>query len=276
MSNENVIENGAAETCHVSRGDAQNEKIESGRPHVGKIGRLPGELREEINTRIYDGKTGPEILAWLNELPVVKEILAAKFAGAPINEENLSSWRRNGYQCWLADKKVNSMQNSGEYATRMADAAGGSISRGVAALASQKILQFLETPAEKTPESLVKLANVSARLCRTEQGAVRLKISQERLRQQEGHLLLMRDKHQRDTIAILLDYLADDRAKEIEASDCDYAEKIELLGQYIYDDIWEPRPFPLPPSDSSAIASASAEALAKEGTPPEEIKPSQG
>jgi hypothetical protein len=59
--------------------------------------------------------------------------------------------------------------------------------------------------------------------------------------------------HQRDTVATLLKYLADARAKEIEASDCDYAEKIELLGQYIYDDIWEPRPFaPLPPESSGA------------------------
>ncbi len=237
MTDENLVQNGAA-------AEPQVEKNESGRPPVGKIARLPGDIREEINQRLYDGKTGLEILAWLNELPIVKEILAAKFAGVPINEPNLTAWRGNGYEQWLTEKKINSMQNSGQYATRMADAAGGSISRGVAAVASQKILQFLETPSEKTPENLVKLANVSARLCRTEQGGVRLKISQERLRQQEGHLLLMRDKHQRDTVAILLEYLADARAKEIEASDCDYAEKIELLGNYIYGDIWEPRPFP--------------------------------
>ncbi len=59
----------------------------------------------------------------------------------------------------------------------------------------------------------------------------------------------MRDKHQRDTVAILLEHLADARAKEIEACDCDYADKIELLGQYIYGDIWEPRQLPPPPEE---------------------------
>ena len=259
MNNENVIENDA---------DKKSPAQRKSTPHAcqGKIARLPDDIREEINNRLLNGKTGADIVAWLNELPAVKEILAAQFGGAPINEVNLSNWRANGYQAWLTEKKLNSMQKSGEYAARMADAAGGSISRGVAAVASEKILQFLETPSEKTPESLVKLANVSARLCRTEQSGVRLKISQERLRQQEGHLLLMRDKHQRDTIALLLEYLADARAKEIEATDCDYAEKIELLGNYIYGDIWEPRPFPPLPF----------EALAKEDpNRPKEIKVSK-
>jgi hypothetical protein len=134
------------------------------------------------------------------------------------------------------------MEDDARYAARMADAAGGSFSRGVAAVAYRKIL---------------KLANASAKLCQREQDAARLKIAHERLRQHERHLLLMRDKHQRDTVAILLEYLADARAKEIEASDCDYEEKIELLGHYMYADLWEPRYFPPLPS----------EALAKEGPP---------
>jgi hypothetical protein len=165
---------------------------------------------------------------------------------------------------WLAEhKKVNAMENLGKYAARIAEAAGGSISRGVAAVASQKILEFFETPYENTtPENLVKLANASARLCRSEQNGVRVKIAQERLRQQERHLLLMRDKHQRDRTAIVLEFLGDARAEEIKDSDCDYAEKIELLGHYIYGDLWEPRYFPpLPAEPPKASLPAEAPVL---------------
>ena len=238
MNNENVIENGAAK-------ELQNENNDAERALTGKIARLPDEIRNELNNRILNGKSGPEILAWLNELPAVKEILAAQFFAAPINKQNLSSWRGEGYQRWLTEKKNEEMmENDAEYAARMAKAAGGSFSRGVAAVASGKILKFLETTAEKTPESLVKLATAAVNLLKGEQNNVRLSIAQERLRQHERHLLLMRDKHQRDTVAILLEYLDDARAKEIAASDCDYAEKIELLGNHMYADIWEPRYFP--------------------------------
>ncbi len=182
---------------------------------VGKIARLPAEIREEINNRLYNGKSGPEILAWLNELCVVKEILAAKFDSAPVNENNLSSWRAIGYQRWLAEQNnVDGMKNTAKYAVSVAEAAGGSISRGVAAFASGKILQFLETPYDKTtPENLVKLANASARLCRSEQNAVRLDIAHERLRQRERRLILIRDQQQRDVVAIAFRVLGDARAK---------------------------------------------------------------
>jgi len=252
MTDENVVQNGAGE-------EPQNDKNQTGRAHVGKIGRLPADIREELNLRLYNGKGGPDILPWLNELPRVKEILTARFGGAPINDKNLSNWRDDGYERWLARQdKLGSTKNTAKYASEIAEADCGKIARGAVAIASEKILEFLETPGEKaTPENLVKFANASTRLCRSEQNAVRLKIAQERLRQQERHLLLMRDKHQRDTVAILLRYLNDARAKEIEASDCDFAEKIELLGHHMYGDIWEPRQFP--PLESAPATPESGE-----------------
>jgi len=247
MTDEKVIENDAGS-------EPQDKKKDTGRALMGKIARLPADIRHELNSRVYNGKSGPEILTWLNELPVVKEILAAKFDAAPVNENNLSSWRDIGYQRWLAEQNnVDNLKNTAQYAVSLAEAAGGSISRGVAAFASGKILEFLETPYDKTtPENLVKLANASARLCRSEQNDVRLQIARERLRQQERHLLLMRDKHQRDRVAIAYDVIGDARAEEIKDSDCDYAEKIELLGQYLYGDLWEPRQFPPPPEPPQA------------------------
>lgn len=67
----------------------------------GKIARLPHEIREELNQRLYNGALSPELLPWLNELPAVKELLAKCFDASPINKQNLTEWRQGGYQDWL-------------------------------------------------------------------------------------------------------------------------------------------------------------------------------
>ena len=36
---------------------------------IGKIARLPHDIREQLNRRLLDGQSGTEILQWVNELP---------------------------------------------------------------------------------------------------------------------------------------------------------------------------------------------------------------
>ena len=67
----------------------------------GKIGRLPGALREEVNVRLRNGETGRGLCGWLNALPEVQALLAAEFGGKPVREQNVSEWRRGGHQQWL-------------------------------------------------------------------------------------------------------------------------------------------------------------------------------
>ncbi|HEX4122467.1 MAG TPA: hypothetical protein VH619_17770 [Verrucomicrobiae bacterium] len=67
----------------------------------GKIARLPSNIREELNIRLDDGQEAGEILAWLNALPQVREILANHFEGSPVSPQNLSAWRHGGFQEWL-------------------------------------------------------------------------------------------------------------------------------------------------------------------------------
>lgn len=43
--------------------------------HVGKIGRLPKNIRDDLGRRIEDGEQGKELVKWLNGLPRVKEVL---------------------------------------------------------------------------------------------------------------------------------------------------------------------------------------------------------
>src|SRR5215467_4836485 len=63
-----------------------------------KIAKLPRPLRDLINTMLDDAASGPEILARLKEstnppLPY------------PISEQNISDWRRTGYQDYLRQQQ---------------------------------------------------------------------------------------------------------------------------------------------------------------------------
>lgn len=66
----------------------------------GKIARLPRTVREELNRRLDDGEPAGPLLAWLNGLAEVQTVLAAEFAGRPVNAQNLSDWRLGGFADW--------------------------------------------------------------------------------------------------------------------------------------------------------------------------------
>jgi hypothetical protein len=72
------------------------------RTRNGKIARLPRHLREQLNVRLECSEPSPLLLAWLNALPEVREIVRRDFGGEPVTKHNLSQWRRGGFQDWLA------------------------------------------------------------------------------------------------------------------------------------------------------------------------------
>ena len=74
--------------------------------HVGKIGRLPKYIRDDLGRRIEDGEPGKELVKWLNGLPRVKEVLQEQFGGRPITEQNLSEWKQGGHQEWLRHQEA--------------------------------------------------------------------------------------------------------------------------------------------------------------------------
>src|SRR5436305_4811887 len=96
------------------------------RTRVGKIARLPKEIRDELNGRLESGEPGKQLVEWLNELPKVKKVLAEQFGGSPVTEQNLSEWRRGGFQDWL--KRAETRDLVGELVEECKDlgkAAGG-------------------------------------------------------------------------------------------------------------------------------------------------------
>ena len=70
-----------------------------------KIARLPRSIRDELNHRLDNGQPGIRLVEWLNNLPEVKEILVREFDGNRITPQNLSEWKRGGYQDWLAQQE---------------------------------------------------------------------------------------------------------------------------------------------------------------------------
>jgi hypothetical protein len=72
--------------------------------HIGKIGHLPGEIREQLNWAICDGIPGNRLVGWLNNLPEVQAILAQDFDGRPITTVNLTKWCKTGLREWKQEQ----------------------------------------------------------------------------------------------------------------------------------------------------------------------------
>jgi len=233
---------------------AQPPQTASGQEHAlySKIARFPVEVREQLNQRLHNGQSGSDILAWLNNLPSVKEILAAQFEGAAINGHNLTHWRRTGYHRWLRQKQnLIAIRELTSYAADVASAGGvARFAPAAAGIASGKIFEFLDAVdvENANPDELLKLTAAASALRKGEHDHDRVTLAKQRLRQHDLALVLQRDKQQRDKTAIGLRLLGDARAKQIEASAASYSEKIELLGSHMFGDFWEPRLLPESPA----------------------------
>ncbi len=73
---------------------------------TGKIARLPLVIREQLNSRLFDGESGRDALAWLNSLPEVINYLKANYDGTPISDSNLSAWKIGGYESWIRQQEI--------------------------------------------------------------------------------------------------------------------------------------------------------------------------
>jgi hypothetical protein len=219
------------------------------RSSTSKIARLPNVIREQLNQRLLDGHPTAAILPWLNDLPPVKEILAAHFAAAPINKQNLSNWRKAGYQDWLKEyNSIARMERARQYASKISRAARGKIAAGAGALISCQILEHLDNAAagQHSPADLAKMAFAVSALQTADQNNLRLKYEQTRVFQGNEQLALAWDKHLRDRIAVVQRALNDALAKDIQAADIDNGEKIELLGHEMFGKKWQGRAVPVP------------------------------
>ncbi len=72
--------------------------------HIGKIGHLPSQIREQLNHALCEGIPGNRLVDWLNSLPEVQAILVNDFDGRPITTQNLAKWCKTGLKSWRQEK----------------------------------------------------------------------------------------------------------------------------------------------------------------------------
>jgi hypothetical protein len=156
--------------------------------HTGKIARLPRNLRDALNHRLENGEPARVILPWLNALPPVLAVLAAQFRACPINQQNLSNWRRGGYQAWLKQQEHRHLvrevaQDAQELA---ADPAGRTVANNLStvlvaelALSTRKARAELTSPVAQAAHLRQCLQTLS-HVRREDHRAGRLAIEQER------------------------------------------------------------------------------------------------
>lgn len=203
---------------------------------TGKIARLPLAVREELNHRLRENESGQTLITWLNELEPVRAVLKSQFEGEPINDANLSNWRIGGFADWLKDQDaVKRIEKLGELSVRLANAAGGRMSKGFLAVAVGKIHEALEDgenveigedgKAVVTGVGIDKLAKALASIAKIEQDDERLKLDQDKLD-------LERSKFRRTTAELFIDYVENEQARQIalgaETKDTKVAQLIQL------------------------------------------------
>lgn len=132
--------------------------------HNGKIARLPQVIREQLNRRLDDGEPGAGLLEWLNALPVVQAVLVAEFGGSRINAQNLSNWRRGGYQHWQKqqERRANVRQLTENARELTEDAGGVEISNHLSAVLVAELM-------ESARDSLATLTDPAERCARMQE-----------------------------------------------------------------------------------------------------------
>lgn len=235
----------------------------------GKIARLPLAVREELNRRILEqSHTCREMAAWLNSLPEGKAVCervarARGAASSSIRMNDVSRWQRSGFLEWLRQREnAEETREMAKWSVQLAKASGENVSEQAAKVLSGQILELLEGivklqrkqkaenphQLEEVARAVNSLAKSLASVRQADHNRLRLTQAQEKLAQADRKLsqadeliALDREKYQRDQSGMALKILGDQRAREIEASDESYEDKIEIMGKHLFGDLWKPR-----------------------------------
>lgn len=186
----------------------------------GKVAHLPASVREELNIRMNDGATGPQLTKWLRTLD-------NKQASA-ITEQNLSEWRKGGFQDWLnTEQRMDSIRRKAELSMRMARAAGGSLGETIIAQIAGKIDERLDALTDAELENIKPLLDSIL-------AAEKLKLDRLRVAQKDEEIELSRKKFQRETCELLIQYHDDEKVQKVLESSSDKEVKMEALVNILF------------------------------------------
>lgn len=136
------------------------------------------------------------------------------FGEEPVTPQNLSEWRVGGYKEWLDRReKVEDTKSLAGFAAKMAEAAGGNLTDGSAAILGGKFLEALEAADANTDLGAITKAIVSLRSTDLE---ARKATQRDRLLEQKERTVALAEKQfQIRTAETFLKFYEDKRAQEI-------------------------------------------------------------
>jgi hypothetical protein len=153
----------------------------------GKIANLPSEIREELNYRLSEGEPGTELVEWLNAKPEVNKVIAERFDGRPISEQNLSQWRTHGYRQWHAYHVIlDELDTTSEHSEEIA-ATGINCEKLLLSLTAsyaEMLQRWIITPTDEMTYKLAvfkNITNATLALRRAEIQKARLELDARRL-----------------------------------------------------------------------------------------------
>lgn len=208
----------------------------------GKFAQLPRHIRETINRMLDDGRTGREVLEWANAQPEVIAMVAEKFGGEPLSDNNLSQWFKGGFLDWRREQEqVEKTAALAELSMRIAKESGGSIAEGAVAIAGGKVLAALESA---DGEGLLDLITGVANLRGKEIDAAKLELAKHRSRQRDEVIALEKEKFQRLVVGKFIDLAENQKAMEIAKSDDSRDVKMDQLMELMFGKRPQPAPAP--------------------------------
>jgi len=219
----------------------------------GKIARLPLAIREELNLRLLENQTARKICGWLNKLPETIAV-CEEFGEQPIDDRNISDWRKGGYQDWLSRREtIEETRELAQWSVKLAKANGGSLAEGAAAILVGQILEVLEAISRvkrdlaendgepgklaEIGEAIGDLTLALSRVRKGDQGAEQLRLNRERVEQTGQALQLEREKFEVLACRKMLEEATRRKADEIANSDLSNADKIAALRRVAFADV---------------------------------------
>jgi hypothetical protein len=202
----------------------------------GKIARLPWTVREKVNHKLLDGETYPAICAWLNARADVRQILEDQFAGEDVKPQNLSNWRSGGYAAWLDERQeIEDAKALAQFSASLAEAAGDMPTAGAKAIATGRIMTRLQKLSEDTDiETLDSLILSLTRLAKADTAQATVRLNRQRTDVAERQVAVAEDKFRRESAKLFIEWMADQRAREIAERGGDIEVNMEALIEHIW------------------------------------------
>lgn len=183
------------------------------RTAVGKIGRMPADIRREVCRRLADNETASSVIGWLESDPRARAVLDEQFDGAKVIPQNLSEWKKNPeFERFVRQREeVANARVYSDFALELAKASGG-VSAGSIAVIGGKIMQLLETADPDMAKALI--ADVS-KLRAREQEDAKQALRKRVVEQNDRKLALAEKQFQMRACELFMDRYEDQKIRNI-------------------------------------------------------------